>query len=88
MRSHWLLKPIRYVYYRVLIYKMRDTREVIPVMIAGYTTTLLLVFNCMLVVMTVMASRVRAGPLLPYIPRTPANYFPLNAEQPPADVGA
>jgi len=58
-----ILKPLRYVFYRILTWKMRDPRETTPVLVAGIGTSVLLFFNCMLAVMVVNALRGR--PLLP-----------------------
>jgi hypothetical protein len=61
---HWLLKPIRYVFYRILAWKLRDSRESTPVLVAGLATTLLIVLNCTLVMMCAYGLR-GGGPLLP-----------------------
>ena len=40
-----ILKPLRYVFYRILSWKLRDPRETTPVLVAGMATALLLFFN-------------------------------------------
>jgi len=46
-----MLKPIRYVYYRILLWKLSDRRENTPVLVAGLATSLLLTLNVMLTFM-------------------------------------
>ena len=48
-----LLKPIRYLFYRLLTYKLRDARETTPVLVACLATTGLLLFNLMSATMVV-----------------------------------
>jgi hypothetical protein len=61
---HLILKPLRYVFYRILTWKIRDPRESTPVLVAGIATSVLLAFNCMLVAM--VANALRGRPLLPH----------------------
>ena len=48
-----LLTPIRYVFYRLLVYKLRDPGETTPVFVASLATTTLLLFNVMSATMVV-----------------------------------
>ena len=48
-----LLKPIRYVFYRILASKLRDSTESTPVLVAGTATSVLLGFNVLLIYMLV-----------------------------------
>jgi hypothetical protein len=41
MSMHWLLMPVRSVFYRILAWKLRDSRESTPGLVAGLATTLL-----------------------------------------------
>jgi hypothetical protein len=48
---HSIIKPFRYVFYRILTWKLRDPRAASPAMVAGGATALLLFFNGVLVLM-------------------------------------
>jgi hypothetical protein len=51
------LKPLRYVFYRILTSKLRDPSETTPVLVACIATSLLLFFNLMLADMIINAWR-------------------------------
>ena len=61
-----LFTPIRYVFYRLLMYKLRDPQENMPVLVACLVTTLLLLINGMSAWMIVNFGR---QPLLPPVDR-------------------
>ena len=46
-----LLKPIRYVFYRILASKLKDSMESTPVLVACTSTSVLLEFNVLLIFM-------------------------------------
>jgi hypothetical protein len=58
-----LLKPLKYVFYRILAWKLRDKRESLPVLVAAGATVLLLFFNLIAAVM--ILNRLRGHDLLP-----------------------
>jgi hypothetical protein len=47
-----ILKPIRYVFYRILMWKLHDRTEQMPVLATAGVTTLLLFSNAILALMT------------------------------------
>jgi hypothetical protein len=58
-----VFKPWRYVYFRILMWKLRDPRETTPVLVAGMATSVLLYLNGMLVLM--VSNALRGRRLLP-----------------------
>ena len=82
-----VLKPVRYVFYRILSWKMHDSRETAPVLVAAIATTLLLLLNAMLIFMTINAALDRE--ILPAAKRSSlfgpvaiiliASYFAMNS---------
>ncbi len=64
---HTLLKPIRYVFYRILQFKLRDRQEPTPILVAALCTFLLLFFNAMGLMMTINIVLGR-HPILPAVP--------------------
>ncbi len=69
-----VLKPIRYVFYRILTWKLRDARESTPVFVAELLTSMLLLINGLFVFMAVNAFHGRA--LLPLFKRS-SMYAPV-----------
>jgi hypothetical protein len=67
-----ILKPIRYVFYRILAWKLSDRRESTPLLVAGFATSLLLAFNGMLAFMVV--NQLSGRPLLSKLHREPVEY--------------
>jgi hypothetical protein len=62
-----LLKPLRYVFFRVLVWKLRNPREPTPILVASLVTFLLLFFNVVgltMIINIVMGRR----PVLPAFP--------------------
>jgi hypothetical protein len=68
-----ILKPIRYVFYRILVWKLRDVREDTPVLVAGLGTSLLLFLNGILAFMVINDLSGRA--LLPELHRGLVEYL-------------
>ena len=66
---HSIAKPIRYVFYRILSWKLRDAGENAPMLVAGMCTALLLWFNAMSLMMLGNALLHRES-LLPRLPGT------------------
>jgi len=62
-----LLRPMRYVFYRLLTWKLRDQRDSSPVLFASFATAILLSFNAMGVVIIVNIVR-GYRPVLPDFP--------------------
>lgn len=58
-----LLRPLRYVFFRILSWKLRDPRESTPVLVASLSTIVLLFFNLMVV--TMLVNGFTGHPLLP-----------------------
>ncbi len=54
-----LFKPVRYVFYRILTWKLRDPRESTPVVAASLVTVLLLWVNLLCATMITNAVRGR-----------------------------
>jgi hypothetical protein len=63
---HRLLKPLRYVFYRILEWKLRDRREATPVLVAALATVLLLFLN--VITATMLVNGFRGRLLLPNFP--------------------
>lgn len=61
-----LLRPLSYVFYRILAWKLRDPRESTPILIACLSTILLLFLN--LLVVTMLVNGFRGHQLLPPFP--------------------
>ena len=47
---HLLARPIRYIYYRILVWKLHDATESTPVLAAGVVVTAVLSLNLLLIV--------------------------------------
>ena len=47
---HLLVRPIRYVYYRILVWKLHDPTESMPFLAAGSLVVMLLAVNSLLIV--------------------------------------
>ncbi len=58
-----LLRPLRYVFFRILSWKLRDPRESTPVVVASLSTIILLFFNLM--AFTMLVNGFTGHPLLP-----------------------
>jgi hypothetical protein len=69
---HFLLRPLRYVFYRILEFKRRQPGTV-PVLVAAYLTVLLVMMNAAVLVMLV--NGYRGMPLLPTSPGRPPPSF-------------
>lgn len=61
-----LLTPLRYVFYRILAWKLREQRESLPVLVAVGITVILLFYNLLAIVMIV--NRLRGKSLIPDLP--------------------
>jgi hypothetical protein len=66
------LKPLRYVSYRILTWKLRDPSETTPILVACIATSVLLFFNLMLAVMVINVWR--GIDLLPKMHRSNLEY--------------
>ena len=69
-----LLNPLKYVFYRILAWKLRDPRESTPVLVAALATVLLLLFNAVTATMLVNGFREQA-----LLPDFPGGRFGLSA---------
>jgi hypothetical protein len=49
--AHIVSAPVRYVFYQILSWKLRDSREDTPVLVASLATSILLWFNAVAAVM-------------------------------------
>jgi hypothetical protein len=67
-----LFKPIRYVFYRILTWKLNDPRESTPVLVATLGTSLLLFTNALLILM--LYDDYSGREFLPSLHRTPRTY--------------
>ena len=67
-----ILKPIRYVFYRILAWKLRDRSENTPVLVAAIATSLLLFVNGLLALMVI--NDLSGRPLLPELHRGLVEY--------------
>jgi hypothetical protein len=72
-----LLKPIRYVFFRILTWKLKDYRESTPVLVASMATSVLLFFNVLLV--AVLASVYQGRSIMPELHRTIGLYLEVGA---------
>jgi hypothetical protein len=72
--GHVLSTPIRYVFYRILSWRLRDAHETTPVLVAALLTALVLYLNALFLLMVIRA--IMHSELLPALPQ---NTVPLYA---------